>query len=269
MNRFGGWLGEETLGENWWAMNNKPAESKPAKPFGQGDPRVAAVVQEVADDLGLADAVGKDQVLRKALFHIVSVMHPAVGQGGVIISHLTEHVCRVLYEKAAAAHRQQGGTEAFDPHADHALSVAGNPIKLLRYLMAMWGGMHKNTHLQGDAAGFEKLSRSFYDRFKSGRYVSPQGPDDALPPDSSSTKKLDPQSPTPEKTDPTKTTKAPAGRGGPVVLALRGLPAKMLAGFDMVKLQQVAQGMASSMGVPLPSEEELHGVLVDAGVISP
>jgi hypothetical protein len=133
------------------------------KDLSASDPQVRREIDKAASMLGLP-YWASDPHLRYAFLHVVNVMHPRIGVGGMIVFPTMQIIADAVREE------HPDPDDPDDPDSADLRSPAvrhgGTPVKLYFFLHSIWGGVHKDAKPQ---AGFKDMNNANY-------------PDDPWPP---------------------------------------------------------------------------------------
>lgn len=127
------------------------------------DPPVRREIGKVANMLGLP-YWSSDPHLRYAFLHVLNVMHPTMGVGGMIIFPTMQIISDAIREDHPDPDDPDDPDLADLRHP--AVRHGGTPVKLYFFLHSAWGGVHKDAKPQ---AGFKDMNNANY-------------PDDPWPP---------------------------------------------------------------------------------------
>lgn len=127
------------------------------------DPQVRREIGKVASMLGLP-YWSTDPHLRYAFLHVLNVMHPTLGVGGMIIFPTMQIISDAIREDHPDPDEPDDPDLADLRHP--AVRHGGTPVKLYFFLHSAWGGVHKDAKPQ---AGFKDMNNANY-------------PDDPWPP---------------------------------------------------------------------------------------
>lgn len=233
---FRSWLFDAAggdLAESWSSGPTAP------EPFNMHDGRVGAVVDRTARELGIKGDLDANPKLKQAMFHIVSVLNPTVGHGGMLMYSMMDYVTKFLVRKGLDLHSRSGSKKPFDPEEDDHLSIVGSPMRLLRYLWSMWGSVHPQAHLQGTNGFDDDEDASYFNKWKPKKDEPPAAP-----------------------------APAPTPAGPPTVIqVIEAMPNSVLQGLDQIALQRLADDIGKVVPGAKPSPKELEAMMIRKGLV--
>lgn len=235
------------------AAHAPPEEEVPYEVHSERNVKLKGVVDNLANELGITEQVNKSNYLKRALYHVVGVMHPKFGTGGKVIFAPMAAISDAVVRNAMR-------DKELDVDNDETLKMASSPVTLINHLRVLWGGFHNGTTLEGATGNRADNDRWFtsqdanYRQARLGKYA--QGHKSWHP---------EPQE-APVAAPAAAAAKAPAIMN-PVIARMNVLPDYILAGYDMTKLATIAQEVASKYKLPLPTEMELKQFMKRKGFI--
>jgi hypothetical protein len=91
----------------------------------------------------------KSPMLRRAMTHLITVLHPQVGQGGMLMWNMLQSITDALIRKAKDRHPEG----KVDPNVDETLQQAGTPTRLVKYLKGTWRAFNPKATIEGSMPG--------------------------------------------------------------------------------------------------------------------
>lgn len=212
---------------------------------------VDSVANDLANELGITEQVGKSNYLKRALHHVVSIMHPKVGSGGKVIfapmAAITDAVIRNAMKD-----------KELDPDEDETLKMASSPVTLINHLRLLWGKFHNGTSLEGSTGNRQDNDRWFtsqdaqYRQARLGKYAQGYKSWHDKPEEAPAVAPTGAKAPTPPNM---------------VLGIMNAMPEYLYRGADMVKVSNIANKVAQERNLPAPTEAELLQFMKKKGFI--